>query len=224
MNAPTIKNEKGFNLIELMAALAVVGILTAVVVPSYRDFYAGSMVKEASVELMMEMKLLRTMAIREGQSYTVLFDLTNNTYSIGQDPNESGVPGNYGTTGSTRVINLQNKYAGRVIFGSSPDLVQAPRSAPNSCPLCMGTGTAVSFGVLQPLVQIFRADGTILQPPGHAFLTHTTRNTTYMVKLSYLTGKLELWKWDGDADNVNPTEVQDCLSAQRRCCGWTEAR
>lgn len=218
----TVKNEKGFSVIELITVVALVAVLSAFAVPAYVDFNASSMVREAAVELMQEMKLVRTMAIKEGQSYSIQFALGANTYSIGADPAESGVPGVYGTTLGPKVINLTNKYDGRVIFGATPAL--APSSTPNSCPLCMGTGNPVAFGVTIPLSQIFRADGTITDPPGYALITHPVNNTTYMVKLSFLSGKLELWKWDGSVNIPAPTIVNDCLAAQRRCCGWTEVR
>ena len=62
----TVKNEKGFSAIELISVVALVAVLSAFAVPAYVDFNASSMVREAAVELMQEMKLVRTMAIKEG--------------------------------------------------------------------------------------------------------------------------------------------------------------
>ncbi|MEN8262087.1 MAG: hypothetical protein ABFR82_01330 [Nitrospirota bacterium] len=225
MKKLTIKNEKGFSTIEFMSVVALIAVLSAFAVPAYNNFNASSMVREAAVELMQEMKLVRTMAIKEGQSYTILFNPGANTYSIGADPAEdaaiTGILAGYGVL-PTKVINLQNRYGGRVIFGSAPAL--APSNAPGSCPACMGTGNPVAFGVLNPLAQTFNADGTIDEPPGYALITHPVNNNSYMVKLSYMTGKLELWKWDGQTGDMAPATVVDCASARRRCCAWTEVR
>jgi prepilin-type N-terminal cleavage/methylation domain-containing protein len=223
-----IKNEKGFSAIELISVVAMIAVLSAFAIPAYNNFNSSSMVREAAVELMQEMKLLRTMAIKEGQSYTILFNTGANSYSIGADPAGNALLvtdlGGYGTM-PTKTISLQNRYGGRVIFGSAP--ITAPSNLPDSCPNCMGTANPVAFGVLNPLAQSFNSDGTIDEPPGYALITHTGNNNTYMVKLSFLTGKLGLWRWDGQTGSVltmNPPVVDDCASAIRRCCAWTEVR
>ncbi len=228
MTKMTMKNEKGYSVIELISVIGVVAIISSFAVPAFDNFNASSMVREAAVELMQEMKLVRTMAIKEGQSYTIVFTPGENTYAIGADPDANAIAfsdlGGYGTM-PTKVINLENKYGGRVIFGSAPGL--APSNAPNSCPDCMGTGTSVAFGITNSLTQTFNSDGTINQPPGYALITHPENMTTYMVKLNYLTAKMELWKWDGQEGSdlsENPPVVEDCISARNRCCAWTEVR
>ncbi len=225
MKKLTIKNEKGFSAIELMSVVALIAVLSAFAVPAFIDFNDSSMVREAAVELMQEMKLVRTMAIKEGQSYSVIFTPGANTYSIGANPAENiTVAANLGLYGTlpTKVIDLQSRYSGRVIFGTAAASV--PTSAPNSC-ACVGAGAPVAFGVANTLVQNFNPDGTIDEPPGYALITHPVNNNSYMVKLSYITGKLELWKWDGQLGDMTPTASPNCAAAQRRnACAWTEVR
>jgi prepilin-type N-terminal cleavage/methylation domain-containing protein len=218
------EREIGFSLIELLVAIAVLAILSVIAVPAYNDFVASSKVRDAATELMQEMKLARIMAIKTSTPYVIAFNTpAANMYTIGADPANTGAPGNYGTTGAPRVINLQNTYGPNIQFGSTP--ATAPSDAPESCPLCMGVaGTPVSFGVANPLQQTFNIDGTVNDPPGYALITHAVRNMTYMVKMSFQTAKLELWAWDGNADNIMPPVVADCNAPQRRCCGWTEIR
>ncbi len=220
-----IENEKGFSVIELISVVALIAVLSAFAVPAYIDFNSNSMVREAAVELMQEMKLLKTMAIKEGQSYSIIFTPGANTYSIGADPAKNIIVaanlGLYGTM-PTKVIDLQSRYGGRVIFGTAPDLV--PDSIPNSC-ACVTAGAPVAFGVLNTLVQTFNSDGTIDSPPGYALITHPANNNSYMVKLVYITGKLELWKWDGQTGDMAPTPASNCAAAQRKnACAWTEVR
>jgi prepilin-type N-terminal cleavage/methylation domain-containing protein len=213
-----IENENGFSLIELLVAVAVVAILSAIAIPAYNDFVATSRVRDAATELMQEMKLARIMAIRTSTPYVIAFNLGANSYTIGADPGNTGAP-----TAAIRVIDIDNKYGPNVQFGTVAD--RAPSAAAESCPACtFGVGgTPVSFGT-NPLQQTFNIDGTVNDPPGYAIITNAVRNQTYMVKLSFQTAKLELWIWDGKAGNLTPTIVNDCNAQQRRCCGWTEIR
>ena len=218
-----MEKESGFSLIELLVGISVVAVLSAIAIPAYNDFVATSRVRDAATELMQEIKLARIMAIKTSTPYVISFNLGNNSYTIGADPGNTGAPGLYGTTGASRVIDIDNKYGPNVQFGSGTN--SAPSAAPQSCPLCTSgvSGTPVSFGT-NPLQQTFNIDGTVNDPPGYALITNTVRNMTYMVKMSFQTAKLELWIWDGKAGNLTPTIVSDCTAPQRRCCGWTEIR
>ena len=46
-----MKHQQGFSLIELMIAIVIVGIITAVAIPSYRDYVTRSRVPEATAAL-----------------------------------------------------------------------------------------------------------------------------------------------------------------------------
>lgn len=218
-----IKSENGFSLIELVVIITVIAIISAIGIPAFNDFVASGRIRDAATELLQEMKLTRIMAIKTSTPYVIAFGVGANTYTIGADPAGTGVPGAYGTTGAPKIINLQNKYGASVGFGSGA--ANAPSAAPLSCPACIAVGAApVAFGTVNPLTQTFNIDGTVNNPPGHAAITHATQNITYMVNLSFETGRLQLWVWDGKTGNLTPPVVADCAAAQQRACGWTRIK
>lgn len=62
---------RGFTLIELMVALAVLAIVVGIGVPSYQDYVANQRVKTASQSLFMSLLLARSEAIKRNQTVTV---------------------------------------------------------------------------------------------------------------------------------------------------------
>jgi type IV pilus assembly protein PilE len=69
MGGNTLKNSKGFNLVELMIVVAIVGILAAVALPSYKAYTLKSH-RSAAISAIMDL------ASREQRYYTI-----NNIYS-----------------------------------------------------------------------------------------------------------------------------------------------
>lgn len=217
-----IKKENGFSLIEVLVVLSIIAIISVIAASSFVSFASSGKVRDAATELMQEMKLTKIMAMKTSTPYVIVFDTDENSYSIGANPTLTGIPGSYGTTGAPKTINL-SKYGNNVVFGTGTD--NAPSDQSGSCGTCVNySANPVAFGVASPMTQFFNIDGTVTNPPGHALITHTTQMITYMVKLSFETGKLDLWKWDGSAGQLTPDDNSDCSAARRRSCGWTEIR
>ncbi len=118
-------------------------------------------------------------------------------------------------------MNLQTEYGNDLLFGTAagtgPD-------EPDSCPACIGiAGSTVALGTTAaPVREVFNPDGSV-SFTGFAFITHISRGFTYMLRISYQSGKFDLWKWDGDNAIPNPQIVNNCNSPMRYC-GWTEIR
>jgi type IV fimbrial biogenesis protein FimT len=67
-----IKAVKGFTLVELMITLVILGIVTTIAVPSYRDFTLNQRVKTATQDLYMTLMLARSEAIKRNGSVIIV--------------------------------------------------------------------------------------------------------------------------------------------------------
>jgi prepilin-type N-terminal cleavage/methylation domain-containing protein len=74
----------GFTLVELMVAIAILGIVGAVALPALIN--PENKARKAAREMMGDMQLARISAIKTNKDHTVVFDTAANSYSICSDP------------------------------------------------------------------------------------------------------------------------------------------
>lgn len=203
INLSVVKKNTGVTLIELLVVISIIGILSVIGVPQYQRFAASSKVKRAANELLQNMRLARTMAIKENRPYLItLNEGVVNTYIIGFDGNNNNslLDGADGyENGGVRVINLQNEYGINVVLGSA-NFTTNPPNGPNG----IGINDAVFFR--------FNPDGSAT-PNGTAYFQHSSadRGYSYCIELANPAGMINLFMWQGNADDTaNP--------------GWTEVR
>lgn len=134
----------GFSLIELMFAVVLLGVLTALAVPTFNGYVRNSQVRAATGSIENGLKLARAEAMR--RSRTVVFYLTNANPAAGVNANANGV---------NWVIETVPR-----IGGEDPEFVQSGRWR-DSAPLTSVTGpTAVCFGALgSPLTNFTALSG-----------------------------------------------------------------
>jgi len=226
MDMKKIKNNNGVTLVELMVVIAIISILAGIGIPGYGRFVAKNRVRSAANDLLQNMRLARTMAIKENRDYLMTFNESGaNTYSIGFDGdgnNKLTDPADGYGAGPVRIYDLETSYGEGILFGTSTN--QGPGEA-DACPACIAIdGSTVAFGgTAGPVRQEFNPDGTI-SFTGSVFITNTSRGFTYMLRISNQAGKIDLWKWDGDNETTNVPLINECNTAPLRYCRWTELR
>lgn len=218
-----IKAEKGITLIELLVVVAIIGILVVIGIPGIGRLSSDYSVRSCATDLLQNMRLARAMAIKENRRYLITFDTANNIYRVGFSGNSDNdlldtVDG-FGT-GPVRVVKLNDQCGDGIVFGSETN---TGPDTPSSCPDCKPVSNTASFGYTSsPVREQFNPDGS-LSYLGSAFMKHSGQGYTYMVRVSYQSGNINLWRWDGDKNNSSPAKVNVC-SFPRRQCGWTELR
>jgi prepilin-type N-terminal cleavage/methylation domain-containing protein len=201
MKTGTLKENKGVSLIELLIVLVIVGIIAGFGLPEYGRFLAKSRVRRAATELMQNMRLTRTMAIKENRTYLITLDPATNTYRIGFDTNGNSSLADAGIDvygqGAVRVTNVQNEYGVNVVLGES-NFVLNPPNGPNGATI----STQSSFS--------FMADSSS-SPNGMIYFQDNNRAYTFCIELANTSGKTNLFMWQGDENNTGVT-------------AWTELR
>lgn len=223
------KNKGGFTIVELLIVIAIIGILAVIGVPEINRFSADYKVRTCATDLIQNMKVARAMAIKENREYIVVFDTANNRYLIGfdgdvvQDNNlittnsdtfgickdidndrlpEGDVPHsapNADIPECVKVINLSN-CGNSVVFGF-----------PGSTPIGPGGTTVPASGEnFNSSVADFNPDGSAGNI-GSVYFQHTERGYSYCARVSNSAAAMNMWKWNGDIDNLGVTT-------------WTELR
>jgi type IV fimbrial biogenesis protein FimT len=85
----------GFTLIELMIVIAIVAIIAALAVPSYRDMAERNRLKEAAESLASDMRFARTEAIKKSKDLRLTLVAATWCYGIDDDNTacDCGTPG-----------------------------------------------------------------------------------------------------------------------------------
>ncbi|MDH4028630.1 MAG: GspH/FimT family pseudopilin, partial [Nitrospirota bacterium] len=177
-----MKDRKGVTLIELLIVLAIIGILSAIGIPEYGRFIAKSKVRQAANDLLQNMRLARTMAIKENRAYLLTFNYPANNYLIGFDGDSNGAlfdaADGYGS-GAVRTIDIRTVYGQNIIMGSG-SFTTLPPNGPNGTDI---TDNAMTFQ--------FDPDGSA-SPNGRIYIQHngTDRGYSFCVELANASGMI----------------------------------
>lgn len=192
MKTGILKDNKGVSLVELVIVLAIIGIMAGFGIPEYGRYAAKNRVRSAATAIMQNMRMARTMAIKENRTYLITLDPGTNTYRIGFDANENGALTDAGVDvygqGPVRVINVQTEYSSNVVLDESNFAVNPP-NGPNG----VAINSQSSF--------FFMPDGSS-SPIGMIYFQETNRGYTFCAELANTASKTNLFMWQGDEDNT----------------------
>jgi len=83
-----LKSNKGFTILEVMTVVIVIGILTALAVPTFDEAVKKIRFKSASNTIMANLRMARSHAISKKVQHGVGFDSDNNVISVFKDIND----------------------------------------------------------------------------------------------------------------------------------------
>ena len=73
---------KGFSLIELLIAIAILGIISVIASYSWRHYVANSNLRSAARKVVADIERYKGKAVAENRNYTVTFNIAGNAYNI----------------------------------------------------------------------------------------------------------------------------------------------
>ncbi len=234
----TDKAEKGITLIELIVAIAIVGIISVLVAPEIGRFRSNYNARSCATDLIQHMRVARAMAIKENREYLIVFQLAGDPsaainpqgrYLIGFDGDGDNnlttqLFDTFGICNDTDNNRLPNNDAD-ANGDNVPDCVRVVRinECGNDITFGYGAGTTPPNGpnatVIPPsgivllngtTVVDFNPNGSI-GTTGSAYFQQTIRGYSYCVRISNTSGQTNMWKWDGSSDdalNPNWTEIR----------------
>ena len=100
------KGQHGFTLMEMMAVIAIIGIILAIALPAYSSWRERAAVRSAADALMAHLKQARHLAIAENRSVTLVFSPASYVF----DAVPAGVPLNDKTPYRNQTIPLSKRF------------------------------------------------------------------------------------------------------------------
>jgi prepilin-type N-terminal cleavage/methylation domain-containing protein len=111
-------SQQGFSFVEVMVAIAILGILAAIATPNMKEWSRNYYLKSASTTLYSHMQIAKLGAVKDNQPWTVNF---NPGTTIGYDVRNSA-----GRV--MKLVDFRSKYTGAIQFGNPTSSVLFDRA------------------------------------------------------------------------------------------------
>ncbi|MDX2481081.1 MAG: GspH/FimT family pseudopilin, partial [Desulfuromusa sp.] len=165
---------------EVLIVVGMIGVLSAIAIPSYIGWLPNSKLKSATREMYSTLQKARALAVKTNRDTAVIFDPANNKYDLCDD----WVAG--ACAGSAQTMDIATLGYG-VGCGHGNATTPVPGGA--------FPGDDVSYSA--PVnVATFNSRG--LGNAGYVYLDHQNNTTTYAVG-SLSSGSIRILKWQGGA-------------------------
>ena len=116
-------NQKGFSLIEMIVAVAIIATLTGIAIPVYIGMKPSIRLSGATRQIMGDLMWARMQAISQNNEFKISFLADNYRYTILDDDDNDG---NIDSGESIITRNIQDKYSD-ITFSSTADPIFHPR-------------------------------------------------------------------------------------------------
>ena len=103
-----LKNRKGFTLTELTVTLSILGIMTAISVPSYFSWLPRHRLQTSARQIYDDLNLAKIRAVKDNTYARITFNTANETYTVFLDLNNDGVQNDGPTTIIRNNASLEN--------------------------------------------------------------------------------------------------------------------
>lgn len=170
-------SKKGFSLIELVTVVAIIGVLASISFPLFHKWLPNMRLKDATQDLYGYMQKARLGAVKTNSDWAIVFDSSNNTYTLYSDWDADN--------DNEGVISL-GSYRSGVKFGHGDAPTDVSDNAFVVNEISSYPGNTVKFNSL----------GT--GSTGYVYLDHE-KNTTAFVVGSLSSGVIKVKRWVGGA-------------------------
>jgi len=127
-----VKKEGGFTIVELVMAMAIMGIAVSVAIPGFSRWLPDYRLKSAATDLYTNLQLAKMRAVRDNSEWAIQFRTDFQAYQVRYGTGLNGAYSDPGGFGVEKTVILAN-YKGGVCFGhGTATIIFSPRGMSDS--------------------------------------------------------------------------------------------